>query len=351
MSSSRHSIIEEDLDAILDEGLPWGRFAGKTVLVAGAAGFLPAYMVETLLRLNEKMSPCVRVIAMVRNLEKAKRRFFNYVDRPDLILFSQDVCEPIQWDEQADFIIHAASPASPRKFFEDPLGTFSANVLGCRNLLDVARRQETEAFLYFSSGEVYGRGNDEQIPTGEHAYCYLDPTLVRACYGEGKRAAETLCICHQHQFGTPVHIVRPFHTYGPGMALDDGRVFADFVADVLARRDVVLKSDGLASRAFCYLADATRAFFRVMLQGEVGSPYNVGNDLAEIRVGDLAECICALFPELGLKVAHQSRDIHDTYMPSPIRRGCPDVSRLRALGWTPKVGVRDGFRRTILSYG
>jgi UDP-glucuronate decarboxylase len=346
----RHPIIEEDLDQILSASLPWDRFAGKTVLVAGAAGFLPAYMVETLLRLNEQGMKPVRVVALVRNLDRAQNRFAHLAGRGDLILRAHDVRSPLDWDEAADFIVHAASPATPRHFSVDPLGTFEANVEGCRHLLKIAHDRVSEGFLFFSSGEVYGRGNDEFIPTGENAFGFLDPTLIRSCYGEGKRAAETLCACWRHQHGVPTRIVRPFHTYGPGMALDDGRVFADFVSDALVGRDIQLKSEGTASRAFCYLADATLGFFTVLLKGEVGGAYNVGNDQAEIQIRDLAQCVANLRPELGLKVIRQARTEGDAYMPSPIQRGCPDVSRLRALGWNPTYGVAEGFSRTIRSY-
>ena len=347
---ARHPVIQADLDRILAAGLPWERFAGKTVLVAGAAGFIAAYVVETLLRRNETggLAP-VRVVALVRREAAARERFKAHLGRPDLVFLHQDVCAPVALDGPADFIVHAAGPGTPRAFGRDPLGTFDANVTGTRNLLELAAERGAEGFLFLSSGEVYGLGNDTVIPTHEDAFGYLDPAQVRACYGEGKRAGETLCACYAAQRGVPATIARIFHTYGPGMPLGDGRVFTDFVADALAGRDLVMRSDGAASRAFCYLADAVAGLFTILLKGAPGTAYNVGNDRAELAVRDLAQLLAGLDPAQGLRVRREGRTDAD-YLPSPIRRGCPDLTRLRALGWAPRTGPEEGFRRTLESY-
>jgi dTDP-glucose 4,6-dehydratase len=346
----RHPIIQADLDRILAAKLPWERFAGKTVLVAGAAGFIAAYVVESLLRLNETrdLAP-VTVVALVRQEEAAHRRFSPHLGREDLKFLYQDVCAPVVLNGRVHFIVHAASAATPRAFGKDPLGTFAANVHGTHALLERAARDAVEGFLFLSSGEVYGLGNDQVIPTHEDAFGYLDPALVRSCYGEGKRAGETLCACYAAQRGVPATMARIFHTYGPGMPLGDGRAYTDFVADVLAGRDLVMRSDGQASRAFCYLADAVEALFTILLKGAAGKAYNVGNDRAELKILELAELLAGLDPTLGLKARRELQADAD-YLPSPIQRGCPDVTRLKGLGWVPRVDPEEGFRRTVLSY-
>ncbi|OBH34396.1 hypothetical protein A5692_13215 [Mycobacterium sp. E342] len=341
-------MVEADLDRILEAPLPWERFAGRTVLVAGAAGFLGAYVVETLLRLNESrnLAP-VRVLAMARRAEALRERFPIHGTREDLRFVVQDACTPTPRDEPVHFIVHAASPGSPRAFGRDPIGTFAANVFATRELLEL---RPPDGFLFFSSGEVYGLGNDQVIPTHEDAYGFLDPTQVRSCYGEGKRAGETLCACYAAQEGVPATMARIFHTYGPGMPLSDGRNFSDFVGDALAARDLVMRSDGRASRAFGYVADIVEGCFTILLKGTVGAAYNVGNDRAELTVLELANLIAGLEPERRLRVRQEGAAATDTYLPSPIQRTCPDVSRLRGLGWVPRTGPRDGFLRTLTSF-
>ena len=351
------SIIEEDIEQILSAPLPWERFYGKTALITGASGFLASYIVYTLTRLNDRKAraagaPC-RILALARNPARAAARLARLGDRDDVTVIPRDVAAPIEPDAAAfdgpiDFIIHAASQASPKYFLVDPVGTLLANTAGTQHLLELARRKASEGFLFLSSGEVYGQPT--RIPMAEADYGYLDPATVRACYAEGKRIGETMCVAWAHQHGVPTRIVRPFHTYGPGVDLDDGRVFSDFVADVVQGRDLVIKSDGSARRPFCYIADAVEGFLTVLLNGENATPYNIGNEDAEVSILELADILVDLFPEKRLKRILAPQRQSSSYAKSPISRNCPDTTRARALGWAPRTSIQDGFRRTILSF-
>lgn len=306
-------------------------------------------MLETLLFLNDTHQAGIRISALVRNRERALRRLGHLLGRPDLTLVVQDVREAIFGQGYPDFVVHAASQASPKYFAADPVGTFEANVLGTQRMLQLANHPDCEGFLFFSSGEVYGRLLDPSVPIKETSYGSLDPLNIRSCYAEGKRAGETLCASWHAQFGVPAKIVRISHTYGPGMSLDDGRVFADFVADIVARRDIVLKSDGSARRPFCYLADATIAFFMVLLRGKNGEAYNVGSE-TEISILELADTLCGLFPERKCKLVVEKRAAGDAYLGSPVAAGHFDIAKIRQLGWEPTTGIEEGFKRTVLSY-
>jgi UDP-glucuronate decarboxylase len=345
----RNFVVEEDLRRIVSSDFAWDSFFGKTILISGANGFVPAYMVETLHFLNETANAGIHIVALVRNREKAMRRLGHLATRPDLTLVVQDVCDPYRGPTEIDFVIHAASQASPAFYGTDPAGTFETNVIGTRRMLEVARQAKVQGFLFFSSGEVYGTPKDPSIPVSEKDFGYLDPTNVRSCYGEGKRGGETLCACWHAQFGVPTKIVRLSHTYGPGMDLNDGRVFADFVADVVAARDILLKSDGSARRPFCYLADATIAFFTVLLRGVNGEAYNVGSD-RECSILDLAEMLCRQFPERSRSIRREERNASDPYIPSSITGGHFDLSKIEKLGWRPTTDIEEGFRRTVRSY-
>jgi len=342
-------IVDEDMEAIVATTLvDWTKLADKRVLITGASGFLPAYMVETLLYLNRTLGLNIHVTALVRSHDNYIKRFSHHETNSNLTVMVQDVSKPISLSSPHHFIIHAASQASPKYYGVDPVGTLSANVLGTMQLLELARSHPVESFMYFSSGEVYGE--TQCVPTKESDYGYIDPTSVRSCYAESKRMGENMCVSWHAQYQVPTKIVRPFHTYGPGMKLDDGRVYADFVCCIVENRAIAVKSTGTASRAFCYLADATAGFFAVLLKGENGIPYNVGNSHAEISIMGLANLLVDIFPEKHLHVIQETLHEGVGYLQSPISRNCPDTSRINTLGWTPGTNLIDGFKRTVESY-
>lgn len=344
-------IIQEDLKTIYNSDIDWTKFFNTTILITGANGFLPAYLVESLLYLNF-INPKnnVKVIGLVRNIENAKNRFSEYIGSSNLEFIEQDVSDPIIFKQKVDYIIHAASQASPKYYGTDPVGTLKANVLGTINLLDFARIKEIKSFLYFSSGEVYGELESHQIPVEENTFGYLNPMNVRACYAESKRMGENICVSYFHQYNVPIKIVRPFHTYGPKMKLDDGRVYADFVSNILNNEDISMNSDGSAIRAFCYLTDATVGFFKALQDGKNGEAYNVGNSNEEYSILELAEILISLYPEKNLKVIRQLSENNNNYLKSPLTRNSPNIGKMKKFGWKPKVSVEKGFKRTIESY-
>ncbi len=347
---TRHPLITEDLQRVADQPVPWDRLRGATVVVSGAYGFVVAGLVEAMLHANEVFGLGVRVVGVVRNPEKAWARFAAYKGRSDLSFVFQDVNEPLSWNGPADYVIHGASWASPKYYGSQPVGSMLPNVIGTRNLLELARERGARGFLFFSSAEIYGKVEPDQVPTPETYWGRVNPLDVRSCYAESKRMGETMCVAWHAQYGVPATMARIFHTYGPGMALDDGRVFADFTRDILEGRNIRMMSDGAHRRAFCYVFDAAAAFLQILLKGRPGEAYNMGNDEAEVSIAELAEMLAGLFPERGLRVERVTESHPPGYLRTAVDRACPDTRKLRALGWAPWTGVREGFRRTLLSY-
>ncbi len=348
-SPSRHPIVTEDLRDITAAPLPWENFSGKTILISGANGMVPAYLVESLLFLNEKglNQPC-RVLALVRDRQKTEKRFANYRTRLDLEIIEADLSQEIVIDEPVHYIVHGASPAAGRYFAKDPLGVLEPNVFGTQNLLKLAAKNRCRKFLFLSSGSVYGDLDLSQKPGEDSEFASLDPMEFFTCYGQGKRIGEHLCACWHQQRGVSAVSARLGHTYGPGMPLADGRVFTDFVDCVLAGKSIALNSDGSAIRHFCYLSDAARGLFLLLLQGQGGEAYNLVNTEAGCSIGDLAKKMCLLFPEKQLEMrikipSHSS-------MSSQQNGFTVDISKIRRLGWNPQVGVDEGFKRTVRSF-
>ena len=353
IASKLQAAWSADVADIVARDLPWSALSGARVLVSGAGGFLGGYLTRTLLGLYAlgKVDEPVRVVAMVRDVARAKQRLADLTQYPNLALMSWDlntIGVPDIGD--CDYVFHTASQASPRFYGIDPVGTLLPNTVGTAGLLEALRRSNSpKGFLFVSSSEVYGTVTGDSM-LAETSYGTVDPATVRACYAESKRMGETMCMAWHQQHGIPTYIVRPFHTYGPGLQSNDGRVFADFVFNVLRGENIVMNSDGSARRAFCYASDAIAGFFSVLLKGNPAQPYNVANPAGELSVMELAELLVGLSPEKGLVVERRHAAEGSGYLPSAYTRLMPDVARLSALGWCANVDPATGFLRMIEAY-
>jgi len=344
---SGFDVIDDDISEIVDViGSKSAAFAGKTIFITGASGFLAAYLADTFAAMNDSgvlERPC-RLVLLVRDASRADTRLGRLRGRPDTVFVHADVSGPFESPLRADFIIHAASPASPSAYFNDPVGCMDANLAGLRTMLEYARTWEVESFLYFSSSEVYGSVESARIPTPETYVGRVDPLGKRACYAEAKRAGEAYCRAYFDQYGVKVKIVRIFHTYGPGL-YDDGRIVPALVANGLRKERFSLLSDGLSTRAHAYVSDATVDMLNVLLSDHNGEAFNVGGD-REISVLELAGVVARIFGRSHDIAVNQSPSAKS--LAGAADRVCPDLSKIRsAFGALPRVGLDEGIERYI----
>jgi nucleoside-diphosphate-sugar epimerase len=355
-------IVATDLQTICDRlDVELSGIAGSRILLTGGAGFLGYYLVQSFLWWNRSQEPARRIKVTV--LDNYIRGIPPWLQAQEsdasLRLIQHDVTKPFpETVGEFDYVIHAASIASPTFYRQFPLATMDANVNGLRQLLDSARHlgdagRPLRGFLYFSTSEIYGDPPATEIPTRETYRGNVSCTGPRACYDESKRYGETLCVTFADQYGVPVRIARPFNNYGPGLRIADRRVVPDFARDVLAGRDIVLLSDGSPSRTFCYVADAVVGYIKVLVRGRSGEAYNIGVEAPEITVDELAERIVALgrtlFQYSG-KVVRGS-DPDKRYLVDNPQRRRPSIAKAREeLGYDPSISLDEGLRRTLLWY-
>ena len=304
----------------------------KTVLIAGGAGFVGSHLCEAVLAEGARVICLDSLITgRMENLDPLRRD-----PRFDFLL--GDVTEPLPRGLRADAVLNLACPASPPRYQADPVHTLMTSVVGTRNLLALAEACGAR-FLQASTSEVYG---DPKVhPQPESYLGNVNPNGPRACYDEGKRAAETLC-CDQLRRGVvKVRIARIFNTYGPRMSPDDGRVVSNVVVQALEGQPITVYGDGRQTRSFCYVDDLVGGLLRLLWHpGPVNGPVNLGNP-AEITVLDLVR-----------EVLGQTRSASPIVRrPLPVddpQRRCPDIALAqRLLGWSPTVPLREGLRRTI----
>lgn len=335
--------------------------AGKKLLITGGAGFLGYYLIQTALYWNRSFGK--KRAAQITVYDNYMRGFpqwlKNLKESDGLKLVKHDISKPLPGDmEDFQFIIHAASFASPVFYRKHPIETMDANVNGLRLLLDYCQRQKdkgkpVKSFLFFSSSEIYGDPTDDNIPTPETYRGNVSCTGHRACYDESKRYAETLCVNFARKYNLPIKIVRPFNNYGPGMRISDGRVIADFARDILSGRDIIMFSDGAPSRTFCYIADAIIGYYKVLVKGRNGEAYNIGVERPEVSISDLAMLLAVLAKEIfdyGGRVIHQVSKDKNYLIDNPSRR-CPIIDKAKTeLGYRPSISLEEGVRRSLIWY-
>ncbi len=336
-----NKIIEEDINHILDNPINFKKLENSTVLITGASGMIGTYLLYTLAILNDLRSLNIKIVALVRDRNKITGYLKN---RDDIIVLEQDVCDRINYDDKVDYIIHAASPASPKIMKDAPVDTLMANTLGTYNTLKLAKKSNVKSYVFISSREVYGEPYEWQEEFREDTYGFIDPLLPRSCYPEGKRAAENMCVTFREQYGVNAKIVRPAHTYGPGMSIHDGRVQADFLKNVVEHQNILMKSTGESLRTYTYIRDVVAGIFFVLLEAD-DIAYNVADEQAKITIKGLAELLVGLYPERKLKVEMKIEENQKGV--APFKLGTINSEKIRALGWKPTITIEEGFKRTV----
>lgn len=334
-------IMEEDIKNILSADIQWEKLKSAAVLVTGASGMLGTYMLRTLAALNDSEHYDMKLYGLVRHPEKMPGDLKKRVS-----LITQSVSREIETDVRFDYIIHAASPASPLIMREDPAGTIAANTLGTYYTLELARKSNAKGYLFISSREIYGQPYEGQREFTEDTYGFVDPLEPRSCYPEGKKAAETMCSCFRQQYGMNTKIARLAHTFGPGMSIDDGRVQADFLRNVIRNEDIVLKSEGLAVRTYTYVSDAVAALFYILLNSQE-LVYNIASEESTVSIRELAQTLVDAYPERNLKLVFDLPKADENTGCAPFTLGILNSDKIRKLGWKPSYTLKEGLMRTV----
>jgi UDP-glucuronate decarboxylase len=360
--SNSQDIVSQDLKYICSNlKEEFAHLSGKRLLVTGGAGFLGYYLVQSVLYWNRRAGDAHPIqITVYDNYMRGVPAWLTKLEGDkNLTLVRHDITNPLP-ESMGDFeyILHAASIASPIYYRMHPVETMDANVNGLRFLLEYSRAQKqknrpVDGFLFFSSSEIYGSPIPGNIPTPESYSGNVSCTGPRACYDESKRYGETLCVNFARQYDLLIKIARPFNNYGPGLKITDRRVLPDFARDVLAGHDIVMLSDGAPTRTFCYVADAIVGYYKILVNGRCGEAYNIGVEEPEISIADLADRVVGLARDLfgykGKVVRRASLD-QEYLVDNPSRR-CPMIAKARAdIGYNPTISLGEGLRRSLIWY-
>lgn len=339
-------IIDEDMDIIFSS-CNFEELRNKSILLNGANGMIATYLVYFFIYLNEVKNYNIQIYAGVRNIEKTKQKYGEFSKRDYFHILQIDSCRSdISLTEDVDYVIHAASLASPQYYGSNPVETMLPNIVGLNVLLKYSVEHKVKSFLFFSSGAVYGSMKDMKIVSEDFSgdLSFLSPNSV---YGESKRAGEALGNAYYREYNVPFKSVRLVHTYGPTMDIvHDKRAFSEFVSCILNKKDIVLRSEGVTKRFFCYITDAVTNLLIILLNGKNGESYNFANIYQGETIAGLANRLINLYPERNI---HLIKDI-----PSKTVLDLPpddltvfDISKMESLGCKFNISIDEGFKRVI----
>ena len=300
----------------------------KTILVTGGAGFIGSHLCTRFVKEHHN------VLCLDDLSTGASENIAHLKNYPNFTLIEHDITKP--FDYFIDEIYNLACPASPVKYQADPVKTIETCVFGATNCLRLAKKYGAK-ILQASTSEVYG--DPKQHPQKEDYWGNVNPIGIRACYDEGKRAAEALCSSYKQQYYVDVKIARLFNCYGPNMAKNDGRVISNFIVQAIKNSDITIFGDGSQTRSFCYIDDTLDALVKFM-NTDIMGPVNIGNP-EEYSIKEIAHIIISL-------TNSKSSIIHKELPSDDPKRRKPNITLAKELlGWTPKIGIKDGLERTI----
>ena len=300
------------------------------IILTGAAGFLGSHISDRLIKEGHS------VIGLDDLSTGSMANLEHLLDHPKFNFFEHDVREAILI--KGDAILNFACPASPVHYQADPVRTIETNFLGIINMLHLARKLKIP-LIQASTSEVYG--DPTESPQKESYWGNVNPIGIRSCYDEGKRAAETLCFDYRRQYGVDTRVIRIFNTYGPRMAVGDGRVVSNFVVQALSGKDITIYGEGQQTRSFCFVSDLVDGIYRMLSSKEIiDAPINLGNP-NEFSMMELAHTVIKLTGSKS-KIVYKDLPLDDP------RQRKPDITRAKeVLKWAPKIELEQGVSQTV----
>lgn len=338
-----NSTFKEDLEQVVSlTCIPWEKLRKKTIFITGVTGLIGYTVVNVLLYANRKYSLDIHVLGLVRNIKKAEKKYVAQLKNSDQLKFVEGTVETLPTiDEEIHYIIHGASPTASDYFVKNPVETIKIAVSGTMHMLELAKENKVMGFLYLSSMEIYGSPQTEDV-LSEKDVGYMDPLIIRNCYPESKRLCESMCAAYASEYGVPAMSVRLSQTFGPGVAQNDKRVFAEFGRSVMNHKDIVLLTDGSSKRCYLYTMDAASAILTVLLQGMPGSVYNAGNPDTYCSVYEMAVMVAEKLAGNKIRVILAGDKEQRKKFPPPHFYNL-GIEKISQLGWKPFKGLADMY--------
>lgn len=334
------NILKDDLEYITNFNLPYQKLKEHTVLVTGATGLIGFQLIKALLAIGN-----IRIIALISNMDKAKRIYTNE-EMQNISFVIGDIVGKINIDMDVDYIFHCAAVTTSKIMINNPVETIITSVNGTNNILKLALEKNSKSVVFISSMEMYGAFNSNVGEITEETIGYIDPLELRSNYPESKRLCENMCIAYLHEYNVPVKIARLAQTFGAGILPWENRVFAQFARSVLNETDIVLHTKGLSEGNYCYTSDCITGLFTILLKGENGEAYNISNPKNHTTIANMAKMVVENIANNKIKVIYDIPE-SNTYGYATETKMKLNSDKLQKIGWIPHVDLEESYNRMI----
>lgn len=320
---------------------------GCTILITGATGLIGTALIDILSYISQRYKLKIRVIALVRNLDRAQNKFKYILSESNFQLkFVEGNVEDMPTiSENIEFIVHGASITSSSDFVNRPVEVIDTAIRGTTNMLKIAVEKQVLSMVYLSSMEIYGSPDTDRKIAENHSN-NINTMMPRSSYPESKRMCESLCLSFFKEYNAPVKVARLTQTFGPGVSYEDTRVFAEFSRCVLENRDIILRTKGETKRNYLYVDDAVSAVLTLLLKGKNGEAYNVANEDTYCSISEMAKLVADMAGG-KIKVIYEIPENLDSYGYAPPLKMNLDTSKIRELGWCPTKGLIEMYENLI----
>ena len=329
------------------EFLDFNKLKCKSLLISGASGLIGSFLIDVLMYLNTNCQLECTIYALCRDRDKFNKRFNKYLNNNLLKCIIGDINYPVNMNmdiDRIDYVLHLASNTHPNAYAIRPIETINTNIIGTKNMLDLAEKYNAERFVFASTCEIYGENKGDIDKFSEDYLGYINCNSLRAGYPESKRCGEAMCQAYISQKDMNIVIARFARTYGPTMLMSDSKAISQFLKNGIKKEDIVLKSEGKQLYSYTHVADAVSGLLKIMFDGRSGEAYNIADEKSNISLRDLAEIIAR---ESDSKVVFDMPNKVEQAGFSKVTKSILDASKLKRLGWFAQYDIKKGINNTL----
>lgn len=334
-----NKVLEQDIETICSSKfIDWNKIDNHSFFITGATGLIGSLIVKSFIWRNANNNANIKMFLLVRDKKSAVDMFGN----GNNIEYIESSIENLNYNMNVDYIIHGASPTQSKFFTNNPVETLDISILGTRNILEVARKNDIKSMVYLSSMEMYGTMKDENVT--EDKIGKIEILNTRSSYSEGKRIAELYCYSYFSEYNVPVKMCRLAQTFGPGISKNETRVFKYFADCIINKKDIILKSTGETIINYSYTTDTILGILCILINGKNGESYNIVGEKTNMTILESAEWLLKEFENKNNRIICECNQKNDF---APDNKMILSNQKIKTLGWKSKISLKEGYKRLI----